>query len=175
MKWIIRYGVHFWLQNQPDGSPVVNWGDRSTARLFCTKEQAQTVVDALLKTGWYRGCHMEVEEFRPDYVDVPPDLLWRLRRCAEILANPPQDQDLRTFWKFAGLQSANIAQDYLMGGGWAAGDAVEIPIDLLEDLRECALKLEIPPAPEVDQGAIADFAQKTLALVNDLQEVRDDA
>lgn len=182
MKWIIRNGVHFWLQDSAL-TFVVNWGDRTKARLFYTKEQAQTVVDALLKTRRYRGFQLQVEEFRPDFASIPPDLLRILVRCAEMLAAPPRDGDLCDFWAQAALWAVRRTKNYLTDFRYVDSDAVRISSDLLEDLQECAdrlNKLLAPPedATKVDpesQAAVADFARKTLELVNEIQGVRGDA
>ncbi|MFQ3618468.1 MAG: hypothetical protein SNJ57_16225 [Cyanobacteriota bacterium] len=182
MKWIIRHGIHYWLQSSV--LFTIEWGDRSTARLFSTKEQAQAVVDALLKTGRYHGVHLHIDELRPEFVNISPDLLLMLRRCAEMLAkNLPQDSFLRDFWAHASLQAVNYTENHLTDFQYMGSDAVSISGDLLEDLQECASQLNkflAPPKgfakndPE-PQDAVVDFARKTLELMSEIQGVQSDA
>ncbi len=167
MFWIVRYGANFYFQNS-NFPGFTEWGARETARLFATKAQAECVVDALMKAGLCRGYALSIEQQYPDFSDVPPDLFWRLFRCAERLSSASwQGQDLwHEIWRREGSLVAQAGQACLQGQVPVAGDALEIDTGLLLDLIECAQKIaECPlhPASEAVSG-VQEFAKKTVQL-----------
>jgi len=82
--WLVRHGKSFYLQSSTTKF-VINWGDRSTARLFGSEQEASCVIDALLKTGHYWGYNFSLENLHLALTNVPSELLDRLQDCAQKL------------------------------------------------------------------------------------------
>lgn len=169
--WIVRHGKFSYLQANTT-KLAVNWGDRSTARLFASEQEALCVIAALVETERYCGYNLNPEGLHADLTNVPSELLVRLQDCAKKLIDPPSQEDWKEVWRRSGAIAADEVQRCLSleGGATSIGNSVLIGTELLLDLQECALKLAIAsgadPAPEAI-AAVAEFAQKTLELIND--------
>lgn len=162
MSYVIRHGRSFWLQPCSDGK-TVRWGDRRTALVYATENEAFCVAAFLFGTGHYEPQSLTVEALYQDFKTVPVALVERLQECCLRVMNPCQISEWRGVWRRFALLAGDDAQEYLTGREPVRGALVlDIDIDLLKDLQQCAAIVATPWAG--DPVAQAEFASKTLQL-----------
>lgn len=107
--WIVRHGKFSYLQANTT-KLAVNWGDRTTARLFASEQEALCVIAALVETERYCGYNLNPEGLHADLTNVPSELLVRLQDCAKKLIDPPSQEDWKEVWRRSGTIAADEVQ-----------------------------------------------------------------